>query len=82
MALGIDSIGKVVETDKIQQAIDSVIASPDKDTLYFPNGCYRTDPSESRSMRIPGRRSLDQGSLNFDDYPVFGRYQSEAAARV
>lgn len=76
MALGIDSTGKVVETDKIQQAIDSVIASPDKDTLYFPNGCYRTG-----SLRIGGSMrmyleegALIKGSLNFDDYPVFGRY--------
>jgi hypothetical protein len=76
MALGIDNTGKAVETDKIQQAIDSVIASPGRDTLYFPNGCYRTG-----SLRIGGgmriyleEGALIKGSLDFGDYPVFDRY--------
>ena len=77
MAFGVDNTGSAVETDKIQQAIDNVIASPDKDTLYFPNGCYRTGFLRiNGSMKIYLEEGcLIKGSLDFDDYPVFNLYR-------
>lgn len=77
MTFGVDNTGNTVETDKIQQAIDSVIASPDKDTLYFSRGCYRTGTLRiNGSMKIYLEEgALIKGSLDFDDYPVFERYR-------
>lgn len=83
MDFDVDNTGSTVETAKIQQAIDHVMASEDKDTLYFPNGCYRTG-----TLRISGRMkvyleqgALIKGSLEYDDYPVFSGYENSSHAR-
>lgn len=83
MDFDVDNTGNTVETAKIQQAIDHVLASKGKDTLYFPNGCYRTG-----TLRFGGRMkvyleegALIKGSLEYDDYPVFSGFENSSHAQ-
>ena len=67
----IDSTGKTVETEKINQAISDVAAKPGGGTLFFPKGIYKTG---SVVMKSNVRFYVDVdavilGSTKAADYP-------------
>jgi polygalacturonase len=71
MDFNVDNTGNRVETKKIQQAIDLVIASADKEILYFPKGCYKTGSiAVNGDMKIYMEDgSLIKGTTDMMDYP-------------